>query len=76
MSNFDAHSELSVLKAQSKSIRKRSYKQRKSRLDKFKFELLELHRLGAKGAELQRYLRSKRIKVAHSTVQRWLDNNG
>lgn len=74
--DFDVQSELSTLKAQTKSIRKRSYKQRKSRLDKFKFELLELHRAGATGAELQRYLRSNRIKVTHSTVQRWIDKNG
>jgi hypothetical protein len=74
--DFDVQSELSTLKTQTKTIRKRSYRQRKSRLDKFKFELLELHRAGASGAELQRYLRSKRIKVTHSTVQRWLVNNG
>lgn len=76
MSNFDVKSELLALKAQTQSIRKRSYKQRKSRLDKYKFELLELHRAGASGSELQRYLRSKKIKVTHSTVQRWLKNHG
>lgn len=76
MANFDTQSELLALKAQTKSLRKRSYKRRKSRLDKYKFELLELHQAGATGAELQRYLRSKRIKLTHSTVQRWLANNG
>lgn len=76
MANFDTQSELLALKAQTESLRKRCYKRRKSRLDKYKFELLELHRAGATGAELQRYLRSQRIKVTHSTVQRWLANNG
>ena len=76
MANFNTQSELLALKAQTASLRKRSYKRRKSRLDKYKFELLELHRAGATGAELQRYLRSKRIQVTHSTVQRWLANNG
>ena len=77
MSDFDVQSELSALKAQTKSMRKRSYSARKSRLDKYKHELLELHQAGATGAELQRWLRAnKRIKVAHSTVLRWLEKNG
>ncbi len=77
MSDFDVQSELSALKAQTQSMRKRSYSARKSRLDKYKNQLLELHQAGATGAELQRWLRAhKRIKVAHSTVLRWLEKNG
>ena len=77
MSDFDVQSELSTLKAQTQSIRKRSYSTRKSRLDKYKYQLLELHQAGATGAELQRWLRTnKRIKVAHSTVLRWLEKHG
>lgn len=77
MSEFHVQSELSALKAQTQSIRKRPYSARRSRLDKYKFELLELHRAGATGAELQRWLRAnKRIKVVHSTVLRWLEKNG
>ncbi|MDD1829924.1 hypothetical protein LRP52_48195 [Photobacterium sp. ZSDE20] len=77
MSDFDVQSELSALKAQTKAIRKRVYKTRKSRLDKFKFELLELHKAGASTAELQRWLRqNRRTKVVHSTILRWLDKNG
>ncbi|MDE1240525.1 hypothetical protein, partial [Vibrio aestuarianus] len=74
MTDFDVQSELSALKDQTQAMRKRSYSARKSRLDKFKFQLLELHQAGATGAELQRWLRAnKRIKVAHSTVLRWLE---
>lgn len=69
---FDVQNELYVLKTQTQLIRKRHYCQRKSRLDKFTYELLELRRVGASCAELQRFLRTKRMKVAHSTVQRWL----
>ena len=77
MSDFDVQSELSALKAQTQSMRKRSYSARKSRLDKYKYQLLELHQAGATGAELQRWLRTnKRIKVAHSTVLRWLEKHG
>lgn len=73
---FDVQKELSALNAQTRSIRKRCYSARKSRLDRYKFELLELKKAGASNAELQRFLRGKRIKVAHSTVSRWLINNG
>lgn len=76
MDEFNVQKELLALKVQTKSIRKRSYSARKSRLDKFKFELLELHKAGCSIAELQRFLRSKRIKVAHSTVSRWLVKYG
>ncbi len=77
MSEFDVHTELSSLKAQTQAIRKRAYSTRKSRLDKYKFELLSLHQAGANTAELQRWLRTKnRVKVAHSTVLRWLEKNG
>lgn len=77
MSDFDVQSELSALKAQTQSMRKRSYSARKSRLDKYQHQLLSLHQAGATAAELQRWLRSqKRIKVAHSTVLRWLEKHG
>lgn len=70
-------SELSALKSQTKAIRKYSYSRRKSRLDKYKFQLLALYSSGATAAELQRWLRqNKRIKIAHSTVLRWLEKNG
>ena len=77
MSDFNVQSEISILKAQTQAIRKRSYSARKSQLDKHRTSLLELHKAGATSAELQRWLRAnKRIKVAHSTVLRWLEKNG
>ncbi len=77
MSDFDVQAELSALKAQTKAIRKRNYSTRKSRLDKYTHQLLALRQGGATTAELQRWLRhNKRIKVAHSTVLRWLEKHG
>lgn len=73
---FDVQKELLTLKNQTKLIRKRVYSARKSRLDKFKFELLKLNRAGASVAELQRFLRTNRTKVAHSTISRWLKKHG
>ncbi|EID5629741.1 hypothetical protein ABV825_005128, partial [Escherichia coli] len=49
---------------------------RKSRLDRYTGELLQLYRAGASAAELQRWLREKRIRVVLSTVTRWLAKNG
>lgn len=71
---FDAKTELAALQQQTKTIRQRRYAV--SRLDKYTGELLELHRAGATPAELQRWLRARRIRVVHSTVARWLTKNG
>ncbi len=70
---FDAHQEAEALRQQTRIIRKRLYSRRKSRLDQYKGELLALRREGCSIAELQRWLRKKRIKVVHSTVARWLE---
>lgn len=74
--DFDVKKEFITLKKQTKLIRKRVYSSRKSRLDKYKFELLSLHKAGCSIAEIQRFLRTKRIKVVHSTVSRWVKSNG
>ena len=74
--DFDVQKERDILKKQTQAIRKRSYSARKSRLDKFKFQLLQLKEVGNTIAELQRFLRNKRIKVSHSTISRWLKKNG
>ena len=73
MELFDAENECQILKEQTQLIRKKRY--RTSRLDRYKGELLQLHQAGSSTAELQRWLRKKRIKVVHSTVARWLENN-
>lgn len=75
--NFDAAAVAAHLKKQTKTIRKQSYARGKSRLDKFKDELLALKKEGASNAELQRYLRAeKRTKVDLSTVHRWVVKHG
>jgi hypothetical protein len=74
MNEFDPDLEVKKLKEQTSTIRKTRYS--KSRLDRYKGELLTLSQSGATCAELQRYLRTKRIKVVHSTVARWLAKNG
>ncbi|CCW32015.1 hypothetical protein ABLA30_14080 [Xenorhabdus nematophila] len=74
MSQFDAGKELAALREQTRIIRKKRY--RKSRLDRHAGELLQLHQEGASAAELQRWLRAKRIRVVLSTVTRWLGRNG
>ncbi len=67
--HFDPKAELIKLQNQTKSIRKLSYSS--SRLDRYKTELLLLRKEGASIAELQRWLRANRVKVAWSTVSRW-----
>jgi hypothetical protein len=71
---FDAEFELEMLRANTEVIRQRRY--RKSRLDKYSSELIRLRLAGATIAELQRWLRPKRIRVHHTTIARWLMNNG
>lgn len=74
MTAFDTQREMTKLREQTQTIRKKRY--RKSRLDRHTGELLQLHRAGASAAELQRWLREKRIRVVLSTVTRWLSRNG
>lgn len=71
---FNADTELEALRRQTGEIRRRRYT--RSRLDRYRGELLLLHRGGASVAELQRWLRARRISVVHSTVARWIDKNG
>ena len=71
---FNADTELEALRRQTGEIRRRRYT--RSRLDRYRGELLLLHRGGASVAELQRWLRARRIRVVHSTVARWIARNG
>ncbi|MCP5135165.1 MAG: hypothetical protein H6976_16630 [Gammaproteobacteria bacterium] len=74
MTDFDVDAETRRLQEQTKQIRKAVY--RPSQLDRYKGELLQLHRNGVTPAQLQRWLRGHRIKVAWSTVSRWLKKHG
>ena len=70
---FDTDTELDLLRRQTSEIRKKKFS--RSRLDRYRAELLLLHRGGASVAELQRWLRAHRILVVHSTVARWIAKN-
>lgn len=74
MSVFNVKREVKLLKEQTKMIRKKRFGS--SRLDKYKSQLIKLRNSGATTVELQRWLRSKRVKVEWSTVSRWLNKNG
>ena len=67
---FDAAAEADRLRAQTKARRRPRY--RRSRLDRYKGELLALRGEGCTTAELQRWLLAHRIRVQHATVARWL----
>jgi hypothetical protein len=67
-SSFDAKAEVARLKEQTK---KRRNVPKKSSLSRFESQILALKQEGASMAEIQRWLRSKGLKVAHSTVSRW-----
>jgi len=68
MIDFDPQCEIANLKRLN-SIRR---KPRDSKLERFRSELLALYANGATVADLQRWLLKYRIKVAHSTISRWL----
>jgi len=71
---FDVVGELEEIKRKRKVYRRKRYA--KSKLDKFKFEILQLQKEGASLADLQFFLRKNRTKVAQSTIHRWLKKHG
>lgn len=71
---FDVDAELAALKRHTEITKRHRYA--RSRLDKYKSELLRLHQAGATIVELQHWLRKHRVKVAHSTVSRWIKKHG
>jgi hypothetical protein len=76
MSEFDAQTIAAHLKSESRIRRKpRTYAQRRSLLDNYKHELLQLDAVGCNGSELQRWIAEKGITVERSTVNRWLHRN-
>ncbi len=74
MSDFDPNAELQRVHKMKKLGRNRPYSHGRSQLDPFTSELLALHQSGARPADIQAWLKMppRRIKVAHSTVARWL----
>lgn len=74
MSEFHPVTEVAKLRQQTRAIRQPRYS--RSRLDKFAGELISLHAEGATIAELQRWLRKRRISVQYTTVYRWITKHG
>ncbi|HEY0923790.1 hypothetical protein [Rheinheimera pacifica] len=74
MTKFDVETELAKLKAETRALRQTRFKN--SRLNAYRGELVTMHKEGATVAELQRWLKAKRISVVWTTVKRWLDNHG
>ena len=74
MTKFDVETELAKLKAETRELRQKRFKN--SRLNSYRGELVKMRSKGATVAELQRWLKAKRISVAWTTVKRWLDNHG
>lgn len=74
MTKFDVETELAKLKAETRALRQTRFKN--SRLNTYRGELVTMHKEGATVAELQRWLKAKRISVVWTTVKRWLDNHG
>ena len=74
MKKFDAEMEAKILAKQTKTIRKRHF--RNSRLYPLTSEILQLNNCGASQAEILRWLVKRRIRISHSTLSRWLSKNG
>lgn len=73
--DFDVNIELAKLKEQTKIRRKRRYSQRKSKLDPYHGEIIQLLNAGATDAEVHRWLIGIRITIAPSTLHRWIKRN-
>ncbi|MGD2019683.1 MAG: hypothetical protein PVJ30_00990 [Thiohalocapsa sp.] len=67
---IDAPAELAELRRRRSITRRRPY--RTSRLERFRAELVALRRAGGSYAELADWLRQRRVKVARTTVLRYL----
>lgn len=68
MTEFDPLAEVTKLKHRKQIMRK----PRSSKLVRYASQLLALQARGASVADLQRWLQKHNIRVAHSTISRWL----
>ncbi|MGB4600618.1 MAG: hypothetical protein WBI04_11700 [Trichlorobacter sp.] len=62
--------ELAAIRQQRRTARRRRYF--RSRLDRYRAEIVALRRAGATLAEIAAWLRQRRCKVATSTISRYL----
>ena len=68
---FNAHAEVESIRARRTEARRKRY--RKSRLDKYRAELVALKRAGASCADLAEWLRvNRRCKIHRSSIDRYL----
>jgi len=68
---FNATEELEAIRKRKALSRQRRFK--KKRLERYRAELIELRRSGASYRELSAWIRtSKRWKVDHSVIRRWM----
>ena len=71
---FDSQKEVQQLKFERKLIA--GSRKKTSKLDKHKFELIEIYKQGSNIVELQRWLKRKGINAHWSTIQRWIKKHG
>jgi len=67
---FDVNQELDDLRRRQALKRRRKY--RRSRLDRFRAELVKLRKAGASLAQLQLWLKDWRLSVSRSSILRYL----
>ena len=73
MTSFNAKSEVQRLAAITELRKKKRYS--RSKLDKYKFEILALRNEAATLQEIQIWLKEKKVSVEISTISRWLKHH-
>ena len=74
MNDFDVRQEL--VRLQQLKILSRKKRFSRSKLDPYTHQLSELRKAGATLADLQRWLRQRRVRVEHTTISRFLNKRG
>ena len=67
---FDAQAEVERIRARRSEARRKQY--RKSKLDRYRVELVAMRRAGASYADLAEWLRLHRCRVHRSSIDRYL----
>lgn len=67
---FDPIAEVKRIRSRRAEARRRIF--RKSRLDKYRYELLAMRKAGASCADLVEWLRTHRCKIHRSTIARFI----
>ena len=67
---FDALAEVARIRSRRAVARRKHY--RKSRLDRYRSEMVAMRRAGASGADLAEWLRIRRCPIHRSSIDRYL----